>query len=116
MINPKHNPVEWALLVDELREALEHLGALISKLGSASEYDEEWFRVDMLAALRARYLLSPHAAVWAKSCCTERPRPLGIGRDALGARPSEGDGGSTAMRAQWKKQRGAYAPMCAFFD
>lgn len=47
MINPKHNPVEWALFVDELSEAHEHLGALLSKLGSVSQYDEEWFRVDM---------------------------------------------------------------------
>jgi hypothetical protein len=47
MINPKHNPVEWARLIDELSEAQEHLGTLISKLGGAPEYDEEWFRVDM---------------------------------------------------------------------
>jgi hypothetical protein len=47
MIDPKHNPVEWALFIEELSDAHEHLGALISRLESAPDYDEEWFRVDM---------------------------------------------------------------------
>jgi hypothetical protein len=63
MINPKHNPVEWALLVNELSEAHEHLGALISKLGSASEYDEEWLRVDM------GHLMAHLNHAWARRNC-----------------------------------------------
>ena len=64
MINPKHNPVEWALFVDELSEAHEHLGDLISKLGSAPDYDENSFRVDM------GHLMAHLNRAWARRNCT----------------------------------------------
>ena len=63
MINPKHNPVEWTLLIDELMEVHEHLGALISKLGNEPEYDEEWFRVDM------GHLMAHLNRAWARRNC-----------------------------------------------
>ena len=56
IIDPKHNPVEWALLIDELSEAHEHLGRLISKLASTPEYDEELFRVDIQMTIDDRPL------------------------------------------------------------
>ena len=49
--------------VDELSEAHEHLGVLISKLGSASEYDEEWLRVDM------GHLMAHLNRAWARRNC-----------------------------------------------
>ena len=64
MVNPKHNPVEWTLLIDELMEVHEHLGALISKLGNEPEYDEEWFRVDM------GHLMAHLNRAWARRNCT----------------------------------------------
>jgi hypothetical protein len=63
MIDPKHNPVEWALFIDELSEAHEHLGALISKLGSEPDDDEEQFRVDM------GHLMAHLNRAWARRNC-----------------------------------------------
>jgi hypothetical protein len=47
MIKPDANPVEWALLVDELSDAHEHLGDLIKRIMGDASYDESGFRVDM---------------------------------------------------------------------
>jgi hypothetical protein len=47
MINRDDNPVRWALWVDELKEAHEHLGMLIDELTAGRSYDESRLRVDM---------------------------------------------------------------------
>ena len=47
MINHNDNPVQWALLIEELNEAHEHLGKLISEMTTDTEYDESRLRVDM---------------------------------------------------------------------
>ena len=47
MINSEDNPVQWALWLEELNEAHEHLGELIKRLGSEANYDEARLRVDM---------------------------------------------------------------------
>jgi hypothetical protein len=40
MINGNENPVQWALLVEELNEAHEHLGKLISEMMTDTQYDD----------------------------------------------------------------------------
>jgi hypothetical protein len=47
MINPDDNPVQWALLVEGLNEAKEHLESVILKMSSTRDYDEIYFQVDM---------------------------------------------------------------------
>ena len=47
MINREDNPVQWALWLEELEEAHEHLGKLIATLCSDPNYDESRLRVDM---------------------------------------------------------------------
>lgn len=47
MINAVDNPVPWALLLDELGEAKEHLQQLIFKITTDRMYDESRFRADM---------------------------------------------------------------------
>jgi hypothetical protein len=47
MINSKDNPVQWALWLDELDEAREHLDRLIAALTAESEYDDSRLRVDL---------------------------------------------------------------------
>jgi hypothetical protein len=47
MIRPDSNPVEWALLVQELADAYEHLGELIERMTQKNHCDENVFRVDM---------------------------------------------------------------------
>ena len=47
MINSEDNPVQWALWLEELNEAHEHLGELIKRLSSEANYDEARLRVDM---------------------------------------------------------------------
>jgi hypothetical protein len=47
MINPNDNPVQWALLVEELNEAKEHLEGVIMNMISRRDYDETYFQVDM---------------------------------------------------------------------
>jgi hypothetical protein len=47
MINRNDNPVQWALFVDELNDAHEHLGNLISEMMTDTEYDESRLRVDL---------------------------------------------------------------------
>jgi hypothetical protein len=39
MINCDDNPVQWALWIDELKEAHEHLGKLIEDLTVEHDYD-----------------------------------------------------------------------------
>ena len=46
MINPKENPVEWALWTDELRDASEHLNTLLKEVDNNNEKDED-FEVDL---------------------------------------------------------------------
>jgi len=46
-INRNDNPVQWALLIEELNEAHEHLGRLISEMTADTRYDEPHLRVDM---------------------------------------------------------------------
>ena len=41
MINPKDNPVGWSLLLDELRDAHEHLGDLLKEISDGGDYSEE---------------------------------------------------------------------------
>ena len=47
MMNRHDNPVQWALLVEGLNEAKEHLEAVIAKMISVRDYDERYFQVDM---------------------------------------------------------------------
>jgi hypothetical protein len=47
MINRDDNPVQWALWIEELNEAHEHLGKMIDQLISERDYAESDLRVDM---------------------------------------------------------------------
>jgi hypothetical protein len=47
MINASDNPGQWALFIDELDDAYEHLGALIKGLQFDSSYDEARLRIDL---------------------------------------------------------------------
>ena len=47
MINRDDNAVQWALWLDELNEAHEHLGKLIEKLVAERDYDESRLRIDL---------------------------------------------------------------------
>lgn len=47
MINPKNNPVGWAMLMYELDDAHEHLENLINAISSDPAYSEESYRVDL---------------------------------------------------------------------
>jgi hypothetical protein len=40
MINRDDNPVQWALWLDELKEARAHIGMLIDKLSTERGHDE----------------------------------------------------------------------------
>lgn len=45
MIDNNTNPVEWALLPQELDDARQHLGQLIDQMAVAGEIDEVEYRV-----------------------------------------------------------------------
>jgi hypothetical protein len=47
MISKEANPVEWAMLLQELEDAKEHLTTLIADLDSDPEYDEANLRIDL---------------------------------------------------------------------
>jgi hypothetical protein len=47
MIDANANPVQWAFLMEELNEAHEHLGKMISEMRAHSDYGESRLRVDM---------------------------------------------------------------------
>lgn len=47
MIRPDSNPVEWALLVQELADAHDQLGDPIERMTQKNRCDENVFRVDM---------------------------------------------------------------------
>jgi hypothetical protein len=47
MINRENNPVGWALLLDDLAEAHEHLGNLIKEISDDPGYSEGNLRVDL---------------------------------------------------------------------
>jgi len=47
MINSTDSYVAWALLVDELDEAREHLQGLIDRMATSGAIDEEEFGVDL---------------------------------------------------------------------
>jgi hypothetical protein len=40
MIDRNENPVQWALLIEELNGAHEHLGKLLSEMTTDTQYDE----------------------------------------------------------------------------
>ena len=64
MINANDNPVQWALLLEELNEAHEHLGKLISEMTAHSDYDEPHLRVDM------GHIMAHLNRAWARRNCT----------------------------------------------
>jgi len=64
MINPQHNPIQWALLIEELSEAHDHLGKLISEMATDTEYDESRLRVDM------GHIVAHLNRAWARRNCT----------------------------------------------
>lgn len=47
MISADGQPVEWALMVDDLREANEHLSNLLDGITQDPGYDESQYRVDL---------------------------------------------------------------------
>jgi len=47
LVNRDDNPVQWALFMDELEEAREHLGRLIADITTDRNYDEDRLRIDM---------------------------------------------------------------------
>ncbi len=47
MINRKNNPVGWALLLDELTDAHEHLGDLLKEISRDPDYSEGNLRIDL---------------------------------------------------------------------
>ena len=47
MINRNDNPVQWALLMDELQDAHEHLGRLMAQMTADIDYDEANLRIDL---------------------------------------------------------------------
>lgn len=64
MINRDDNPVQWVLLLDELNEAHEHLGKMISELTAQPDYDEARLRVDM------GHIMAHLNRAWARRNCT----------------------------------------------
>ena len=47
MVNPKDNPIEWAQLGYELKEAKEHLESLLSQFGPEGGLDEEDLQIQI---------------------------------------------------------------------
>lgn len=47
MITNRSNPVEWALWLDELSDAHEHLGKLVNQLRRQGECSPEDFRIQL---------------------------------------------------------------------
>ena len=47
MINQKESPVSWAMLMHELDDAHEHLGALISQMAEGGAIDDEDYQVQL---------------------------------------------------------------------
>lgn len=47
MIDRDKHPIGWALLMQELDDAHEHLGDLITRMASDPDYGEDDFRVDL---------------------------------------------------------------------
>ena len=47
MISRDNHPVGWSLLLHELHDASEHLGALLKELAEDPEYSEEALRIDL---------------------------------------------------------------------
>jgi hypothetical protein len=64
MIDRNDNPVQWALLIEELSEAHEHLGKLISEMTTDTTYDESHLRVDM------GHIVAHLNRAWARRNCT----------------------------------------------
>ena len=64
MINRDDNPVQWALFMDELEEAREHLEKLIAVIMTDRTYDEERLRIDM------GHLAAHLSRAWARRNCT----------------------------------------------
>ncbi len=64
MIDRNDNPVQWALLIEELNEAHEHLGKLISEMTTDAHYDESRLPVDM------GHIVAHLNRAWARRNCT----------------------------------------------
>ena len=47
MINRKDHPVPWALLMQEITDLHEHVGALVRDMEENSDYGEEEFAIDV---------------------------------------------------------------------
>jgi hypothetical protein len=47
MLDAEQHPVEWTLLLDELREAHEHLGTLVTELGRSGPICDSDFAVHL---------------------------------------------------------------------
>jgi len=47
MINRNDNPVGWAMFLYDLDDAHEHLGDLIKKISTNTEYGESELRIDL---------------------------------------------------------------------
>ena len=47
MINRRSHPVRWALLMQEIADLHDHVGALIKEIEDNPEYGEEEFAVDI---------------------------------------------------------------------
>ena len=45
MLTSAEHPVAWAMLIDELAEARDHLGSLIDEMVAAGEIDEAYYAV-----------------------------------------------------------------------
>jgi hypothetical protein len=47
MLNSESHPVAWALFIDELADASEHLGQLIAQMSSLGQIDEIDFAIQL---------------------------------------------------------------------
>lgn len=47
MIDRELQPVEWAMFMYELEDALEHLGNLIKEIQQTPDYNEDNLRIDL---------------------------------------------------------------------
>ena len=64
MISRDDYPVQWALLMEELAEAHEHLERMISEMTADAAYDESRLRVDM------GHIMAHLNCAWARRSCT----------------------------------------------
>ena len=67
MLDRSKHPVGWALFVDELNDAHEHLGNLIKEMLNDPEYEDSNLRVDLGHVLAHLY------RAWNCRDCTEGP-------------------------------------------